>query len=307
MSDLDKHLKKRYYTRLMDVYRHNDIYIPGFNSITRTILKTKAETEFDRVSKNAQDKWAEIENWKSRQRFFFGYGVFRSGTTFLADFLNRNSSDAIVQHEANVNDYWFYAKAIHSQEDALKYVTDYRTAEVYFRMKDADMKVYGEINPFLRRHCEAMKTIFPEAKHFQVVRDPREVLRSLMSRELFSRKDPMAAVIFPPEEDSFRDEWPSMTRFEKLCWLWAADNRFVRTHIDHVLQFEQLLTSFDYFDENVLKFLDLDVKPEAWQSEIGQAFNSTPRYTFPKFSNWSAIEKRQFEHICGQEMQHYGY
>lgn len=307
MSDLDRHLKKRFYTRLMDVYRHNDIYIPGFNVITRSILKTKSETEFQRISKKAMESRLEIESWKNTHRFFFGYGVFRSGTTFLADFLNRNASDTIVQHEPNVNDYWFYAKAIHSKEEALKYTNNYRVAEIYFRMKDTEMKIYGEINPFLRRHCQAMRTAFPLANHFQVVRDPRDVLRSLMSRELFGPKDPMAKVVFPPLDDPFCEKWPSMTRFEKLCWLWAADNRFIRSHVNHVLQFEQLVSNFDYFDEKVLKFLNIEVKPDAWQSEVGRVFNSTPRYTFPKFSEWNAIEKQQFERICAEEMQNYGY
>lgn len=307
MSDRGPKLKKRFYTRLMDVYRHNDIYIPGFNAMARSILRNRAETDFATISEKARVERGQIQTWTEQHRFFFGYGVFRSGTTFLADFLNRNAAQTIVQHEPNVNDYWFYSKAIHSKEDALKYVNDYRSSDIYYRMKGIEMKVYGEINPFLRRHCEAMKIVFPTAKHFQVVRDPKDVLRSLMSRELFGKKDPMAAVIHPPQNDPFHEVWPNMTRFEKLCWLWAADNRFMRTHTDHKVQFEKMLSNFNYFDETVLKFLGLEVNPEAWQAEVGQAFNSTPRHTFPKYSDWTAIEKRQFDHICGDEMQHYGY
>lgn len=307
MSNGKPKVEKRLYTRLMDLYRHNDIYIPGFNAVTRTMLKTKAESHYKSVSRLGELNAQAIDTWSSSKRFFFGYGVYRSGTTFLADFLNRNISRTIVQHEANVNDYWYYAKAIHSASEAEKYAIRYRRPEIYFRLKHLDFDVYGEINPFLRRHCVAMKKAFLEAKHFQVVRDPRNVLRSLMSRELFDKKDPMAAVIFPPKEDPYSGKWETMTRFEKLCWLWAADNRFIRENTEHVILFEKLRSNFDYFDENVLKFLDLRLSADTWNEQIGEVYNSTPRYTFPKYADWSAQHKRQFEAICGEEMAHYGY
>lgn len=307
MSDENPQVKKRLYTRLMDIYRHNDIYLPGFNVVTRSILRFKAESHVRAISKEYQNHRTEIDAWTDSKRFFFGYGVFRSGTTFLADFLNRHAKRAIVQHEANVNDYWYYAKAMHSQLEAEKYTTDYRKAEIYFRIKDHDFEVYGEINPFLRRHCVAMKTAFPEVKQFQIVRDPKNVIRSLMSRELFDRKDPMGDVIFPSISDPYSEKWKSMSRFERLCWLWAADNRFIRENTNHVILFENLRKDFDYFDQNVLKFLELEMIPDDWYAEINQVYNSTPRYTFPKYPEWTAEQKRQFESICGEEMAIYGY
>lgn len=307
MSDENPQVKKRLYTRLMDIYRHNDIYIPGFNFITRSMLRAKAESHFKSISQRSSSHEAAVDEWIRSKRFFFGYGVFRSGTTFLADFLNRHAKHAVVQHEANVNDYWYYTKAMHSESEAATYATEYRKAEIYFRTNTLDFDVYGEINPFLRRHCAAMKLAFPEAKQFQIVRDPRNVLRSLMSRELFDRKDPMGHVIFPPKEDPYSEKWNSMSRFEKLCWLWAADNRFIRKNTHHTILFEKLRKDFDYFDSHVLKFLDLEMNPDDWHSEINTVYNSTPRYTFPKYPEWTAEQKRQFETICGEEMAVYGY
>lgn len=307
MSNGKPKVEKRLYTRLMDLYRHNDIYIPGFNAVTRTMLKTKAESHFKNISRLGELNSDAINSWTASKRFFFGYGVYRSGTTFLADFLNRNVPNTIVQHEANVNDYWYYAKAIHSEVDARQYAIGYRRPEIYFRLKDLEFDVYGEINPFLRRHCMAMKTAYPEAKHFQIVRNPENVLRSLMSRELFDRKDPMAAVIFPPKDDSYSDKWETMSRFEKLCWLWMADNCFIRENTDHVILFEKLRTDFDYFNEKVLKFLEIEMSADTWDTQISAVYNSTPRYTFPKYAEWSAEHKKQFETICGEEMSYYGY
>lgn len=307
MSDHNPQVKKRLYTRLMDMYRHNDVYIPGFNLLTRTILKTKAESHFAKTSKSALSDAAEIDDWFHTKRLFFGYGVYRSGTTFLADFLNRHVDDAVVQHEANVNDYWFYAKAIHSHSDAVSYISDYRKAEIFYRTKAFDFSVYGEINPFLRRHCLALKEIFPAAKHLQIVRNPQNVIRSLMSRELLGKKDPMAAKIFPPKSDEYAERWEKLSRFEKLCWMWAADNQFIRENVSNTIKFELLRADFDYFKENVLDFLELEMAADVWQKEIGKVYNSTPRYTFEAYKNWTAEQKKQFEEICAQEMSNYGY
>jgi hypothetical protein len=307
MTKEDEQVKKRLYTRLMDVYRHNDIYIPGFNYFTRSILKLKAESHFSSISKQGQLDREVISEWLDSKNLFFGYGVFRSGTTFLADFLNRHAKQAFIQHEANVNDYWYYTKAIHSNAEAEKYIQDYRLSEIYYRTKDLNFDTYGEINPFLRRHCQATKLVLPEAKQFQIVRDPRNVLRSLMSRELLGKKDPMGAVIFPAKDDAYAEDWPNMSRFEKLCWLWASDNQLIRKTVGHTIKFETLRNDFDYFDENVLAFLNLDVNPAVWKSEMDVVYNSTPTYTFPKYSNWSTENKKHFERICGAEMAVYGY
>jgi hypothetical protein len=307
MSNQDPQVKKRLYTRLMDVYRHNDIYIPGFNFLIRSILKAKSESAFSSVSKNAEEDAKQISEWIDSKNLFFGYGIFRSGTTFLADFLNRHAKGSVVQHEANVNDYWFYAKAIHSDVKAQKYIQDYRLAEIYYRTKQLDFNTYGEINPFLRRHCKAMKMVLPQTKQFQIVRDPKNVLRSLMSRELLGRKDPMDAVIFPPKEDPYSERWSGMSRFEKLCWLWATDNKFIRETVGHTIKFEELRKDFDYFDKNVLQYLNLDVSADDWKAEMEVVYNSTPRYTFPKYLNWNSENKKHFERICGEEMAIYGY
>ena len=133
MNKENQQVKKRLYTQLMDVYRHNDIYIPGFNFIARSILKAKAESNFSAIYKKASSKSNVINDWLTSKNLFFGYGIFRSGTTFLADFLNRHATNTFVQHEANVNDYWYYTKAIHSDIEAEKYIKDYNLIGLLFR------------------------------------------------------------------------------------------------------------------------------------------------------------------------------
>jgi len=307
MTDSRPHLQKHLYTRVMDFYRHRDIFIPGFATIARLALKTKAEFAYRRLAASSTPSNEQIARWFEQHRFFFGHGVFRSGTTFLSSLLSRYVPDAMVLHEANVNDYWYYARAIHSKSDALQYLKDYRLRDIYQRAHTATFSTYGEINPFLRRHCEALARVLPAARQFQIVRNPRKVLRSLMSRELLGSKDPMEPLVYPNDSEPFAATWKDLDRFQKVCWLWASDNRFIRTHVHHCVKFELLTRDFDYFEHNILDYLGLKMAADDWSKEVARVNNPTPRHTFPKYSDWSPQQKASFEKICGEELAAYGY
>ena len=117
----------------------------------------------------------------------------------------------------------------------------------------------------------------------------------------------MAKLVRPPAEDPYAEQWKTMSRLEKLCWVWASDNRFIRSNVRHSIRFEFLLREFSYFRETVLDFLGLEMKESAWAAGVSSINNATPRYTFPEFSDWNASEKRAFDSICAEEMAYYGY
>ena len=305
--DQPPEVKKQYYTKLMDIYRYNPVYIPFLNSLIRFTQSSKYERDLARIKSLSPDQEIEIRKWFAEHKFFFGFGVFRSGTTFLADFLNKLINDAVIGHEVNVNDYWAYPKAIHSEVEAAEYLKEYRLNEIYFRNKAYNFRVYGEINPFLRRHCVGIKQLLPEAKFFHVVRDPKKVIRSLMSRELFGWKDPMGKLIYPSSNDPFVKEWKKWGRFEKLCWMWSADNKLLRETCGHSIKFEELRKDFEYFKLNVLDFLDLKMTQQTWEENINMVNNPTPVYRFPEYKDWSSNQIENFERICGDEMGFYGY
>ena len=59
----------------------------------------------------------------SLYEFFFGFALYRSGTAFLANLLNNIDHEIIVQHEPNVNDYYYYGREIQTRSVTLK-ITD---------------------------------------------------------------------------------------------------------------------------------------------------------------------------------------
>lgn len=150
-------VKKRFYTRIMDVYREKNIYISFFHTWIRIILKLKIAKDFFLVNYLFIARTEEIVEWFENKRIFFIFVVGRSGTTFLANFLKRVTSDSLIEHEANVEDYGFYTLALKSEKKAERYIRQFRLAEIYYRTKKKKIKWYGEVNSFLRRHCQVLQ------------------------------------------------------------------------------------------------------------------------------------------------------
>lgn len=225
----------------------------------------------------------------------------------MADFLNREAESAIILHEANVNDYWFYHKALRSEEEEKKYIGEFRKNEIYYRIHKSGVKLYGEINPFLRRHCKALQELIPNAKYFHLVRDGRDVVRSIMSREILSNKDPLGHLTYPPDNDEYKDKWQRMNRFEKICWLWQTDNRYMREQIRYTIQFEQLISDYDYFKEKLLDYIGIFIDKRTWEEYMNHRVNITPSYKIPHWSQWSKQQMKSFDEICSDEMEKCGY
>lgn len=300
-------LKPRIYTRAMNQYRRLGWYLPGVPTAIRWTLMLQARRDRARVARESAGQEASIEAWLSQHHLFFGFGLFRSGTTFLSHALDTLAHGAQVRHEPNVCDYISYADVLTNPGAAGNYLRPYRLAETWVRMRSINCSVYGEVNPYLRRHAGALRVALPAAPMFHLVRDGRGVVRSLLSRELFARHDPMAALIRPPVGDAYAPRWASMSRFEKLCWLWQADNRYLRQTVDRVVQFERLLDDYQYLCERVLAHIGLDISADSWALATQSIVNPTPGYTAAAWQNWPAGQREAFERICGQEMAACGY
>lgn len=308
MSDSEVfEVKKRYYTRIMDIYRKTGLSIPYLSTLLRTALRLKIAKDRLKLRTFSRANEREIREWFNSRSVFFGFGVFRSGTTFLANFLNEVVPDAVIEHEANVDDYWYYHLALQSEEEAEKYITEFRLAEIFSRMRHRPGNLYGEINPLLRRHCRALQKHLPRAKFFHLVRDGRKVVRSIMSRLILDRADPFGHLYQPPPGDPYAKRWKGMSRFEKVCWLWQCDNRYLRESIGTTLSFERLIADWDYFKKGLADPIGIRISQEVWQNYSGRIGNPTQVFRIGQWSSWSSSERETFVAICGEEMRACGY
>src|SRR5215204_3331714 len=124
----------------------------------------------------------QVEQWIASKKFFFILALGRSGTTFLAHLLNM-ASNALVFHEPIRSDIDAYRRAFFSPDEAERYIASFRKKEMYLRTRTKDFRVYGEVNSLLRRHYDALSRHFPAAGFLHMVRDGRDVVRTMMSTD----------------------------------------------------------------------------------------------------------------------------
>jgi hypothetical protein len=307
MSSADKEgFRRRGYTKLMNWYRETPVYIPLLNESARTMLRGKIAWDRARVTRYCAGRESEIEEWFEGLKLFFGFSSIRGGTVFLSNMLKIEVPDSHIEHEANLDDYWNLAKVMQDETEALTYMRDFRKYEIFCRARN-NIEVYGEVNPMIRLHCGAIKEVFPKARLFHMVRDPRNVLRSIMGKENLGNKDPMSKVIFPPPNDPYHEKWAGMSRFERVCWEWQFDNRFMRERIPHLTRFEQMMGDYGYFKEKFVDFLDIELTESTWSSYVHRPRNATRKYRFPHWKQWDSEMLDTLDRICGEEMAHYGY
>jgi len=208
-----------------------------------------------------------VNEWIKNKKIFFILAIGRSGTMFLSQLLNK-SQNALVVHEKVRSDFRAYKEAFYSEKNAYKYFHKFRKKEIFLRNMKEDIEVYGEVNSVLRRHCNAIKNGFPTAKIIHLIRDGTDVVRSMMSRQTMTNKDKNTKNIAPKKGDLWYNNWEEMTRFERLCWYWDIENRYLNKNVEILIKFEDILSSYEYFKEKVLDFLGLNISKEIWQKEV---------------------------------------
>ena len=262
--------------------------------------------QFAQMRSRISSKDEYLSDWKQETQIFFMLGTGRSGTQFLSTLLDK-IPETHVAHEPVLTDFAAYIRAFHSESEAYKYVADFRQKEIYSRVRNMRISSYGEVNGALRRHVEPLKEAFPHATLIHLVRDGRDVVRSVMSRSLFHQPHPMTRLLVPKKGDPWRKDWQRMDHFERVCWLWQIDNRFVRERTARTVQFEQLIADYGYFKERILEPLQLSLSEASWRQAVARPKNATKAYAMPHWSQWDASRREAFKRICGDEMKLCGY
>lgn len=247
-----------------------------------------------------------VNRWINDKQIFFILGIGRSGTQFFSQLLDK-SKNAYVVHEPVRSDFRAYKEAFFNERKAYKYFKTFRKKEIYLRVKLNNMEVYGEVNSVIRRHCKAIRELFPKANIFHIVRDGRDVVRSMMARKTMTDEDQNTKNIRPIEGDPWFENWTEMNRFDKLCWYWDVENRYLHKNIDITIHFEQLISNYEYFNEKLLEPLNLEIPKEVWEREVKTPKNITKKYTIPHWNTWNPVKLESFNKICGETMKKLGY
>ena len=252
-----------------------------------------------------------VDSLLAKTDFFFILGAGRSGTQMLSGLLNK-SRYAMVLHEPNRHDDRNqYIQSRENPDYALGYVAQFRKYQILNRIEIQPPVIYGEVTGTLRYSARALQEVFSNAKFLILVRDGRDVVRSIMGMKTFYRKGSRPFHrIMPLHDDPCYELWANMSRFEKTCWLWANSYSLLLESIPAtaVIQLERIVKEYDYFRERILVPLDLSITFEQWQESVKRkSKNATRIYTFPQWKDWSVEYSRSFSKICGEMMTKLGY
>jgi hypothetical protein len=247
-----------------------------------------------------------IDDWFNSLTTFFLLGMGRSGSQFFAEMLN-NTNHTQIYHEPVTEDFLALAKAHKSRENALGYIQKFRKKAMYVLGKEEGVKIYGESNSNLRFHAEALKLTIPKVKIIHVVRDGRDVVRSIMAMKHYTNNATGHYNLTPNTDDPLLREWNSLSRFEKICWLWLNANERVREFADVTLRFEELITEYNYFYENIVVYLGIDISESQWKEEVRRPKNITKKHSIPHWTKWEDELTKRFWRICKDEMYRCGY
>jgi Sulfotransferase family len=246
-----------------------------------------------------------IDEWFKSITPFFLLGMGRSGTEFFAKLLNK-ANHTIVYHETVKEDRLALVKALRSREEELAYMK-FRKKAMYVLGRKEGVKIYGESNSNLRFHAKALKSTIPNVKIIHVVRDGRDVVRSIMAQKHYLNGEKGHYNIMPASDDPLFTEWHGLSRFEKICWLWADANRKVCEFADKILNFEKLIGDYSYFKENIVDYLGIEISEDCWKGEVNRPKNITKKHSMPHWTEWEDEIKKKFWRICKDEMYRYGY
>ncbi len=248
----------------------------------------------------------QLEKWMGHWKFFFILGFGRSGTSFMANLLNQ-APGAYVFHEPVLEDFYAHLKAHYSPADAERYMRGFRKREIYTRMRHVDSGIYGEVNGHLRCHAKAIKNVFSEAVVIHLVRDGRDVVRSHMSRGTMTINNPFSMQIHPAQSDPWKERWREMDRFSRMCWYWQEENARLRSSVGKTVQFEKILSDYEYFCSEILEPCHISIDKKDWEVAIASPRNTTSNFQMQKWDDWTPEQQKVFREICGDEMAKCGY
>ncbi len=244
--------------------------------------------------------------WFRGKQVFFILGLGRSGTNFFSHLLNQDDR-AVIFHEPISEDFEAAASAQRSSKSALEYLKVYRIRKMRHLVSDVDFDIYGEANSALRFHADALRLLLPECKLIHLVRDGRDVVRSIMARKHYTDNAAGHHNLYPLADDPLFSRWEHMDRFEKICWLWKDANQRLANTVTHRVRFEDLTTDYDYFNRNIELSLNLRIGEEKWRQYVAKPTNVTKNAVLPPWEEWENSLMDKFNAICGEQMQLFGY
>ena len=237
---------------------------------------------------------------------FFILSTGRTGTAWISNILSLTEDSHIV-HEPIPLEAYAHKQAVYNEKKAEKYIQHVKRKDIFIRVFRHDCRVYGEVNGNLRRHIPFLKKYFPNAMLLHLVRDGRKIVRSILARSTFNGMHPIFGSECPIPSRELNEAWTEMSEFEKACWAWKEENTYMRKQLPHLARLEDITSSYNAFQMQVLEPLDLFLSEQDWEKYADTKVNESKKNKVRLDEEWTEEQQRIFESICGDEMKALGY
>ena len=244
--------------------------------------------------------------YRGPQRIYFFLSTARSGSKWLANFLDRASA-VTAKHEFSLNHRLVEDKLIPEHRTGANFVElqndqgEARQLMIGQRVWLEDLPGdYAEANVYLPFFRAAHQEVYPDAVNVHLFRHPADVVRSLLNRNWYDTPQDDRHPILPV------DQWPSLSQFEKCCWYVRLTNDELASWCRHGLRFEDMTGNQDQL-VRFLRSLQIPVYPRLAADEFHTPVNATASMQVPPYEGWTSEMKSQFAAICGPTMRSLDY
>lgn len=256
----------------------------------------------------------------------------RTGTEFLARLFDETLRGVCALHEPTPDMHDAAISFVRGDVSLEKCLRTYLTSRTSVRGKVAarSCDTYVESNNNLVPMIPVLRRAFPTLKIVHVVRDGREVVRSLLSKPILSKAGGMDAV-FMTDKDvrhrlspadvhdaEYKGRWAQMDRFDRSCWYWMKVDAIVCAQVagdDRAItvRFEDLFDASREYPGvwEILRFLGLEERLKFSRGQLlermGTKANQTAKFVMPAWESWTEDQRRRFQAIAGEHMARHGY
>ncbi len=250
----------------------------------------------------------------STMKYIFVVGMGRSGTSTVARLLGLDATVKACHEFIGNREYWLLSWYLDHEQYALPFL-EREKAKIE---AIPSTNVFIDVNGYLQNSVGPLGEVFENASIYHLVRDGRNVVRSLYTR----RSDDRVHLL--PKSRPEIERWFEFDKFSQVCWNWNATTSRLLDEGIPLLKFEDLVTDFDYFEHAFLLKEGLKVTRTRWREEIGRRHNKTRSTAYrwlyskvrgkpfvstklPEYDYWPSAYKSTFDDICGETMRRLGY
>jgi hypothetical protein len=244
--------------------------------------------------------------WRGEKRLIFVLSTARSGSKWLANFVDRATS-CRGRHEWTLNHRREGAGMVadkRTDTDFVGLVEDrmlaqrlIREAAAHYRKTNGDVL---EANVYLEPFLHVLASLGDDVILVHLHRDARNVVRSLLNRNWYDTPEDRRHRVVPV------DGWEGLNQLERCCWYYRYTTAAIMSHVRNRLRFETMVA-----DESALiawlEGLGIVVHPLLAAGEFSRRINASKNMAFPPYQQWPMQHRAALEKICGSVQGELGY